>query len=202
MRAVTFVPKWRCLCIKPVSLNWGRIIAQPERVRSKTRAGNNQPGLNCFSSYVPSGWNCPEQSKVKKSVLPFLSTLQQEQTCLTRASVSRKVELFFLCCCSYRPGSCVILAGTRSPLWEVPEAAGKPCLWMDCCHWFNTESSQSCTVYSIILQILKKCKPNLIREKKKRPNGKTPLIDDLIAVIVTVKKKKNPFHLSHHTNVD
>lgn len=101
MRAVECVPKWRCLCIKPVSLNWGRIIAQPNP--SLPAAGQEQEITSqvwTVSHHIPVGSIVAKSSKhtqikVKKSVLFFLSTLQQERTCWTRVSVSRKVEVVF-----------------------------------------------------------------------------------------------------------
>lgn len=45
----------------------------------------------------------------------------------TTVRVKKKLS-YFSCVAARRLGSCVILAETRSPLWEVPEAAGKLCL--------------------------------------------------------------------------
>lgn len=138
-----------------------------------TRTGNNQTVLNCFSSY-PSEWksdpvlaHTDERSEVFCfSRRPWNKSKHAEQECPFQEKLS-----CFSCVVARKPGSFVILADTRSPLWEVPEAAGKLCLWMDCCHSFNTDS---CTGYSTIHHMFKNLEHMVfkMRLEKKRQNRK------------------------------
>lgn len=87
--------------------------------------------------------------KSKQGLLFLLSSLEQERACSTQ--VSRGVESYFPALVVPRKlGSCVILAETRSLLWEVSEAAGKLCLWMGGCQGTRRGTSHSCRVWTIV----------------------------------------------------